>query len=211
MITLLIFFSQLLFCHCLYDGMVIKQHWSLDGVLKPFCWKADALWWGKWKWFHIKFVTNFQDNEQTCCILNQYQCVITTTNCFIFVAYTCSRLPYSTDSYFHDFDICICQCFMTNIKVTNMKNTAGKSASVKLQVCFHRVLKMRRGVNLWWSVWHLATNFFGGIWLLYNGAKIGVLCFQCSSCHFCRIETHWWIFTRDCFIFARPHPPIVSK
>ena len=33
-----------------------------------------------------------------------------------------SRLPYSTDSYFNDLDICICQlCFMTNIKSANMK------------------------------------------------------------------------------------------
>ena len=42
MMTLFIFFSQLLFCHCLYDGMAIKQHWSLDGALKPLCWQADA-------------------------------------------------------------------------------------------------------------------------------------------------------------------------
>ena len=41
-----------------------------------------------------------------------------------------SWLPYSTDSYFPDFWICICQlCFMTNINFTNMKNTAGKSAT----------------------------------------------------------------------------------
>ena len=34
------------------------------------------------------------------------------------------RLPYSTDSYFHHFDICICQfhvSFMTNIKSANKK------------------------------------------------------------------------------------------
>ena len=34
---------------------------------------------------------------------------------------------------FSYFGFCICQlCFMTNIKVTNMKNTAGKSATLKL-------------------------------------------------------------------------------
>ena len=31
------------------------------------------------EWFNIKFVTNFQDNEQTCYKLNQYQCVIITS------------------------------------------------------------------------------------------------------------------------------------
>ena len=36
-----------------------------------------------------------------------------------------SWLPYSTDYYFHDFAFVY---VMTNIEVTNMKNTAGKSA-----------------------------------------------------------------------------------
>ena len=40
----------------------------------------------------------------------------------------CSRLPYSTDSYFHDFAFVFAS--LTNVKVTNMKNTAGKSATV---------------------------------------------------------------------------------
>ena len=38
------------------------------------------------------------------------------------------RLPYSTDSYFHPLAF-VFVSFMTNIKVTNMKNTAGKSAT----------------------------------------------------------------------------------
>ena len=131
-----------------------KHHWSLDGALKPLCWQADALWWGKWKWFHIKFVTNFQDNEQTCCILNQYQCVITTTNCFIFVTYTCSRLPYSTDSYFHDFDICICQCFMTNIKSADIwENTAGKSASLHCALLISSCLSIFSAHSFFISKW----------------------------------------------------------
>ena len=38
---------------------------------------------------------------------------------------------FGTDSYFRDFSFVFvsCLCLMTNIKVTNMKNTAGKSAS----------------------------------------------------------------------------------
>ena len=47
----------------------------------------------------------------------------------------------STDSYFHDFafNICICQCIMTNIKDTNMRNTAGKSANTEWPCGVHTV------------------------------------------------------------------------
>ena len=77
---------------------------------------------------------------------------------------------------------------MTNIKVTNMKNTAGKSASVKLQVCFHRVLKMRRGVNLGglFGIWPLI--FWGGFGYFTMVPKLVFFVFNAAPATFAGLK-----------------------